>query len=137
MSDFDYWPRIFWKGELPAEGFRSTFDLYFQTEYNELRFDVTNLLTNYWQYTAVPTKILSNNWYHIAGTYDGKKQILYFNGAPVDTLVRDFVVLDSYHLLLIGTGENNRYFKGKIDDLRFYKGILSKTEILNLFLETR
>ena|GEM_PF-2708664 len=137
MYDFDYWPRIFWKGRVPAEGFESTFDLYFQTEYNELRFDVTDTLTNYWQYTAVPTKIQPDTWYHVAGTYDGKKQILYVNGSPVDTLIKDFVVLDNHHPLLIGTGENRRYLKGKIDDLRFYKGILSEAEILNLYLENR
>ena len=51
-------------------------------------------------------------------------------------MIKDFVVLDNHHPLLIGTGENRRYLKGKIDDLRFYKGILSEAEILNLYLET-
>ena len=30
-----------------------------------------------------------------------------------------------------------KYLKGKIDDLRFYKRILSEAEILNLYLENR
>jgi len=137
MLDYNYWPRIFWKGKIPAEGNASTFDLYFQTQFNELRFDVTDLLTNNWQFTAVSAKIQTGTWYHIAGTYDGKKQILYFNGSPVDTLTKDFEVLDNYDPLLIGTGENYRYFKGKIDDLRFYNRVLSEKEILDLYLENR
>lgn len=137
MSDFEHWPRILWKGKVPAEGKTSTFDLYFQTQFNEIRFDVTDSLINFWQYTAVPEKLQSDTWYHIAGIYDGKKQILYFNGSPVDTLIKDFKVLDNDEPLLIGTGEIKRYFKGKIDDLRFFNVILSEKEILDLYLERR
>lgn len=134
ISDFNAWPRIIWKGDIPANGNASTFDLYFQTQFNELRFEVTNSLNDSCQITAVPSEIQPNTWYHVAGTYDGKKQTLYFNGSPVVTLTKDFKVLKNSDRLYIGTGENRRNFRGKIDDLRFYNKCLSEKEILDLYL---
>ena len=72
-------------------------------------------------------------WYHIAGTYDGATMRLYINGVAVATDTThsgDIRYLES-HLTIGAYRDANQllYYKGTLDDVRIYDGVLSQTDI--------
>lgn len=80
---------------------------------------------------TVPT----DKWSHVVGTYDGLSGYkVYINGSKEDedtdtTFIKPSINQD------IGrrAGSNDRYFNGKIDDLRIYNEALSEKEVNQLF----
>lgn len=86
-------------------------------------------------------------WYHLVGTYDGKKLCLYIDGALNQT--REYVLPDggitdpAVTKLVIGTdGMRSRittwedvFFDGLVDEVRIYNRALSKEEVDGLYRE--
>lgn len=76
-------------------------------------------------------------WYHVAGTYDqttGRAR-LYVNGAVVaEKVIAKRLSLASNPFLSIGQQPwgGDQFIRGALDDLRFYRGPLSATEIAAL-----
>ena len=80
--------------------------------------------------------IQADNWYHIAGTYDGTVQKIYVNGvlvrsAPFTGPIQPPTVTPP---LVIGAwgdnlGTHDLYFKGIIDEVAIYDRALTRTEI--------
>ncbi len=79
--------------------------------------------------STIPT----NEWTHIAVTYDNATLILYINGAVEDTQAVTGFVNSSLLNLLIGkeSNGNTNYFNGTIDSLALYSSTFSATEIKN------
>ena len=76
---------------------------------------------------------INNNWHHLAATRDNTSMKLYVDGiligtSPTPTGASDYVSHDDY---LVGYG-GGQYWKGSMDDLRFYARTLSPAEISTL-----
>lgn len=90
----------------------------------------------------VQEKIAANEWIHVVARYDMESNSIsiYKNGVLKDT---DTLTDDTYNVhpengtapVRIGTRSKWSFFKGRIDDVRFYDYALSESEILALFSE--
>ena len=76
---------------------------------------------------------VDNKWHHIAATRDNISLKVYIDGvligsSPTPANTGNYFATDNY---LLGYGYGS-YWKGSMDDLRFYKRVLSATEISTL-----
>jgi len=81
---------------------------------------------------TIYSDILSQNvWYHIVGTYDGIKMRIYVNGVEKgsDNLSGNIAASS----MNIGWGQDDRFWKGIIDEVRIYNRALSASEILERY----
>lgn len=75
------------------------------------------------------TVFATNTWYHVAATYDGATMKIYVNGvldaskAQTGSFVSNGVFNIGYSF------DNNRYWNGKMDELRVWKRALTQAEI--------
>jgi len=79
--------------------------------------------------------LIPNNWYHLAGTYDGQELRIYVDGVckakkayPSKSGVENTPAYIGCGLQCAG----NAYFDGIIDDVRVYDRALSRKEVRNL-----
>ena len=99
--------------------------------------DTTNLpMSTIWAESPVSVagkkKIPSNQWTHLATTYDGQYQTLYINGVLVDTRPQTGAIPTSNGALQIGYNAAWGYtFQGYIDEVRIYNRALNNEEIIN------
>ena len=94
------------------------------------------LVTNGWTFLLGSTSLVHNSgipstgtWYHIAATYDGSNQKLYINGELVDTESMTGSIPTNNNPLYIGGIDANRFFDGKIGQVRVYSSALSQDDI--------
>jgi len=75
-----------------------------------------------------PVKV--GTWYHIAGTYDGKKASIYVNGVLQNSAEAE-ITHDEGISLFIGKASwfDGGYFQGTIDEVKIYNRVLSADEI--------
>jgi gliding motility-associated-like protein len=81
-----------------------------------------------------------NLWHHLVITYDNNFLNLYLDDVLQGTASKGFA---SFFLagdsVMIGNSANtfnNRFFNGTVDDIRFYKCILSQTDVDSLYIES-
>lgn len=80
------------------------------------------------KWVTVKQNLTAGQWYHIAGTFNGKEIKSYLNGKLKDT--NKISSIKGYHnKLLIGNDGWANYFSGKIDDVRIHRRALSTEEI--------
>jgi len=79
--------------------------------------------------TALPKDIVNNAWHHIALTYDGAAMKFYFDGALTGTTNLPGSIAASLANYIVANG----FWKGAVDDLRFYSRTLSATDVQKLF----
>ena len=76
-----------------------------------------------------------NNWFHVAGTFDGNASKLYVNGVLVATTTFNGTIAPSTNYmpkigkLADGGVGQGRYWNGKIDEVRVWNRVLTSTEI--------
>jgi len=76
-----------------------------------------------WHFPTIPVK--TNEWNHIAYTYDGIRSVLYWNGSRIDANISGSgSIIPQDFPLVIGD-----QFNGIIDELRMYNRVLSDDEI--------
>ena len=80
--------------------------------------------------TALPTDIVNNGWHHIAVTYDGNAMKYYFDGALTGTTNLPGSIGASLSNYIVANG----FWKGAVDDLRFYSRALTSAEVQKLFI---
>jgi hypothetical protein len=82
---------------------------------------------------SVSTTPIDGQWHHIAGTRDNTSLKLYIDGVLIATTPSTAVDFGSWllHNYRLGYGFGS-YWKGSMDDLRFYKRVLSPSEIIAL-----
>jgi hypothetical protein len=79
------------------------------------------------------------NWHHVAAVYANKDMQVYLNGVPFDRRTFDLNTGSTTpdNSLVMGArsyeSKMDRYFRGKIDDVRVYDGALSDTQIWALY----
>jgi hypothetical protein len=79
-----------------------------------------------------------DDWYHIVGTFDGSKLRIYVDGVPAGEADQTESFTQSDQPLYIGADPlppDNKFFQGRIDDLRLYNRALDQSEIDLLFNE--
>ena len=80
----------------------------------------------------------TNQWIHMAGTYDGTTTRLYIDGSEVGAQPGSGAILLDNKPLIIGAGQNDSTqdvqegFNGKMDEVRLYNRALSVEEIFAL-----
>lgn len=75
---------------------------------------------------------LANQWYHLAGTYDGDSLILYVNGKrETNNVVGNKTINTNNNYLRFGADGNGNYFNGRIDEVRIWNDERSIVEIRN------
>ncbi|MEU7617365.1 LamG domain-containing protein [Micromonospora rifamycinica] len=72
-----------------------------------------------------------NQWVHLAATYDSMKRelTLYVDGAPVGTTQNVPPAWEATGRLRIGSGDSGDVFKGAIDDVQVWQGVLDASTI--------
>jgi len=99
---------------------------------NELQFSCS-FMKNGLLVQNTGTAPIDNNWHHIAATRDNTSMKLYIDGVLIGTSPSPAGSLSGnlLHNYLAGYGWGT-YWKGNMDDLRFYKRVLSSTEVIML-----
>jgi hypothetical protein len=79
--------------------------------------------------------VLTNQWTHLAGTYDGTALSIYVNGVPVSSVGLNGALVPSTSPLNIGRDPSNigRLFHGLIDEVSIYSRALSAGEIAAIY----
>ena len=76
----------------------------------------------------ISSRLKTDGWYHIAGTFDGNTQILYINGIQIDSRPFDRIKRTT-NRINIGIVVWGGCFKGLIDEVAIYKRALTANEI--------
>ena len=79
--------------------------------------------------TALPKDIVNNAWHHIALTYDGTAMKFYFDGVLTGTTNLTGSIGASLANYIVANG----FWKGAVDDLRFYSRTLTTTDVQKLY----
>ena len=76
-----------------------------------------------------------NNWHHIVVTYADDAMLLYVDNQLQGKTSNTFTVVDQFTKYILGYahGYAGQYWKGIIDDLRFYNRTLSATDVQKLY----
>jgi hypothetical protein len=82
----------------------------------------------------VDRNLVSGQWYHIVGTYNGTHAKIYLNGVLNDTKPVNRIQTSVAPLVIGHEGWNN-FFNGTIDDVRIYNRSLSAEQI-NILYQT-
>jgi len=82
--------------------------------------------------TTVASTLTLNTWQHVAASYDGAKMRLYLNGLPIDSLATTVSISGtaSTNLNIGAHIPMNRYFIGRIDEVRVWDIARTSSEIL-------
>ena len=75
------------------------------------------------------SRLVPGRWSHLATTYDGRVQRLYFNGTLVAVRPQARRKIESGALYVGGSPVWGNRFKGKIDEVRIYNRALTGDEI--------
>jgi len=102
---------------------------YFEILNGRFRWEVSGSLPQ--QYLASTVDIPTDQWTHLAGTWDGTTMKLYVNGRLDNSQGRVDTMSSYTYDVYIGNSEGEtRNFNGYIDELRLYDRELSRDEIL-------
>lgn len=77
--------------------------------------------------------IIAGNWASVAGSVSGDTMKLYVNGALLKAEVSNQTALNSTSNLMIGKSGTGDYFKGQLDEVRFYNRAISDLELLQSY----
>ena len=103
---------------------------------DKITFETSNNGGNWW---TTGSAVGVNEWYHIVAVHDGSSdtEYIYVNGALLDSSSGRTIDTPNQGKLLIAKSPAyaaGYCFNGKIDDVRFYKKILSEAEVFELYL---
>ncbi|WP_433420844.1 LamG-like jellyroll fold domain-containing protein [Microtetraspora malaysiensis] len=87
-------------------------------------------IDGYYDGADTPTKLPTNTWSHVAGTYDGTSTKIYVNGTlAAETTLSGDVTNGAAPLRIGGNNPFGDYFSGLIDEVRIYKTALTQGQI--------
>ncbi len=87
---------------------------------------------NDWSGTVTGDVINANQWYHVAGTYDGAYVRLYVDGVLKNTFAYTAGIVDSGYELRLGHRIGPFFpFTGQLDEVRIWNIVRTETEIAN------
>ncbi|NQV37379.1 MAG: hypothetical protein HQ509_05150, partial [Candidatus Marinimicrobia bacterium] len=80
------------------------------------------------------TSLHPNNWYHIAGIYDGNVHQFYFNNEMIEEIVVNEPRQTGNSPLYIGRlNYGGEYLSGKVDDVYIFDGLLTAEDVDSLY----
>ncbi len=82
--------------------------------------------------------LTTNEWTHVAATYDGSQILFYVNGVLVDTQAYTKSLLSTSEALCIGRltdSDSRAFFYGGMDEVYLYDRVLSETEVHALYVQ--
>ncbi len=127
---------LFKRGNGPFEAF-SLFKLRGTGPDDRIHFLVgSNSTVNLRAAAVSSTVITTGKFYHLVGTYDGRDIKLYVNGVLERTQPANFDIgyVNGKPLVIGGSGEPfNGRVRGVVDEVQFYKRVLSPTEVQSIF----
>lgn len=129
------WPKLIIK---PYQSTADPWELYcldLGSNGNTPRMIITDGIPNGYGAVAVDSSctLSLNEWYHIAGTYDGSQLSLYVNGNLIDTQPANFDIGTNDMPLAIGGRLGANSFNGFIDNVQIYDRALDSDEVLQLY----
>lgn len=149
-GDFNYQELTVSTWVYPTENRGGLRSLVSKDEHFEFHLDSNNRLFWWWQNAARQTRSFTssrtiplNQWTHVAVVYRSGSQIMYINGMADASRSYSDGLADSPCKFFIGVdvGTNtstqcggirsDRYFKGKLDEVRIYSRALQQSEILS------
>ena len=74
--------------------------------------------------------LVTNQWLHIAGVYDGANVMIYLNGQLKDTHVLTGLITPGQAVTLGRNSSSNAFFSGALDQIKIYNRALSENEVL-------
>lgn len=99
---------------------------------NKIRFYTGGTSNNNAAFSS--TSLNTNEWYHVAGVYDGTDTKIYINGNYEGSAITPLSPAIGSNRITIGKGySNDRYFNGSLSDVQIYDHALSQTEISKLY----
>jgi len=87
--------------------------------------------------TSAGTVLALNQWYHIAGTYNGTQIALYLNGTLLATAPVNFSIGTNSMPLCLGGRLGSNTLNGNLSDVRIYESSLSAEQIQTLYTQGR
>ena len=94
-------------------------------------------------YSGTGNSVNDGNWHHIAAVYDGTDKIIYIDGVEVarsvnahggnnlgSGLTRYGFIGDGSEATSFNGGRNNRYYNGKVDEVRIWNTVRSPAQLL-------
>ena len=84
-----------------------------------------------WNSFVTPAALTSNEWNHVATTFNGTTYSAYVNGVEVYS-TDAFDGRSPLNISQLDIGRVDNYFEGQIDDVRIYDRALTGSEVLNL-----
>ena len=156
-SDFDFYERTLsmWINveEFPTTGFPNPGSYPFISDHANLQYGVTGVYINNMlginQIMHLAggnlshyTNAVTNSWYHVVLSISSSKIKYFVNGNLFDSISRTNMISSAtgHSTALVGCSRNiDRFFKGKIDDIKIYNCALTNSEVnqlYNLYLNT-
>jgi hypothetical protein len=117
------WASLVWQGNVVNQENNSTNDGFMLRvgENGKINFGVGTANTSWYELNTAASILSLNTWAHIAGTYDGTTLKIYKDGAQVGTsTVSAGPVVAGNIALTIGARRTDRFFTGKIDEVRIW-----------------
>jgi len=130
------WEDYIWKGSIVAKDGSN------KTGYNlrcgeNGRLSFVSGISGQWVEVQSQEIMETDTWYHVCGTYDGNSQKLYINGDLVgENQTTGFIDTNDVHLFIAASpGFSDRYFNGKIDEIRLWNTARTEQQIReNMYL---
>lgn len=117
------WASLVWQGNVVNQENNSTNDGFMLRvgESGKINFGVGTANTSWYELNTVANTLSLNTWAHIAGTYDGTTLKIFKDGVQVGTsTVSAGAVVAGNVALTIGARRTDRFFTGKIDEVRIW-----------------
>ncbi|MGE5295888.1 MAG: LamG domain-containing protein, partial [Solirubrobacterales bacterium] len=95
--------------------------------------------TGYQELDAIidPASLMDRQWHHVAGTYDGRRMVVYLDGLIIGMQKRSGRILSGgpADAFIGSSGGSGEYFQGGIDDLQIFAAALNADEIAQVYEE--
>lgn len=126
------WASLVWQGNVVNQENNSTNDGFMLRvgEGGKINFGVGTANTSWYELNTAANTLSLNTWAHIAGTYDGTTLKIYKDGVQVGTsTVSAGAVVAGNITLTIGARRTDRFYTGKIDEVRIWTTTRTAAEL--------
>ncbi len=138
-SGYMYNPILLTKCQ-PGNNCFEAYCLYYKFQTNEIITGCTQLFCTQPSVYSSTTAVALNTWHHLVVAYDFNTIYLYVDGVQQGSVAKGFTqTFLAGDSIMIGNSanvpQNNRFFNGTIDDIRFYNCVLTQNEVNVLYNE--